>query len=118
MAEFPVVDLSGQSGESLALGVDMSGLPGEPGPPSPDGVSLDRKLRVARTRISEAQRLRAKAESDRASALAAVDAARDALRSEFGVSEDREARDLLAQLNKNLAEAVEAVSAGLDEIGA
>lgn len=80
--------------------------------------SINDEIAELQERITQAQRARVTAEFGRANAEAEVNAARQALKTTFGVTTADEARAKLAELEEQLQTAATALRAALDEIGA
>lgn len=79
---------------------------------------LDTKVREIKARIENAQRAHARAAHERDAAQAAVDRARQTLKSEYGIETPEDAKRVLASLESELTAAVQEVETFLTGIGA
>lgn len=80
-------------------------------------TDLDTQVRTIKDRLAAAQRARVRAEAERDSATAAVEAAHAQLKTEFGVDTVDDAKARLAALEHELAAETAALAAELDQMG-
>lgn len=80
--------------------------------------SFEDKIREYRTAASQKAAKKARAEAELDAAIAREDQARAALKSEFGVESNEEAKALNAQLQAELAEKQAEIETALAEAGA
>ncbi len=80
----------------------------------PAPADLDAAVAHLKQRLQTAQRARVRAEADRDAAAAAADNARAQLADEFGVHSVEEAKQMLRELETNLAGEMAAITEALD----
>jgi len=81
-------------------------------------MALDDDLRTIQTRISQLNSKKARAEVELDNATAKKNAARAALKEEFGVSTTADAKQKQAELEEALTTVVSEIEAELEEAGA
>ena len=80
-------------------------------------ADVDAQIADIKTRIAAAQRARVRAEHERDAATAQAERARAQLQADFGVSTVEDAKSKLVELEAELADALTAIRAELDQMG-